>query len=726
MSKERQLTREEVAYALNVNVDTTVNNNPGFNELKNGGNISRGDIINALHQVYISIHADLFHATHGFDSDENKAGSIDRQNSRKLIGCMRDFARSLYDRDGQLLETVDRVILAESMAKLYNDVSELSPFSYGNNLTLRTFITQIGEIDSLKSIIPDGIDFRRMDMDDSNHIHTHLLDQEVTGAVCLTLFDKNRDRKTGELALNEKWKELPNARIDIEDYRFLTYEKDNNVFLVRHDGFLVEFGHRDETGKIVVDNMEISKAIGEHLSTTKPNGFYEHINDFIIPNSDVVGHISGEDISPKIDKNASAHRLVCLDVDILTGLEIGVQMDSVLRHLSERKVPILELPERLDELLYKKEHLDMEERRINARLERAAENIREMRPVIEDVVQRAFSEKTQAADGERKLYMSLGGTGVGKSASQNFASQEVNGNLVIASLDESRYESDVHHLLTKAGHHSDDYKMIEQFAKIIRTTIIEKAMNEGYNLFIDGSGIPYKGRNDVTIGHAVEQGYTTHILCAEAPLHIEDDRGRLSTPVPERWTSRFEDGGHLVPQRIGVIKNIQQPTAQAEAMSDPRVDSVRVFDNGIGLGNTYVREQTFTITAETLNDLRQAKNDTPEALRETLGRHNLLPRQTDNSLHIPIDEKDINVNFRITAKHGEDYTVNITWDNVRTIDGVQKGSLNPNARGPKELTKNSIPYHVPEVDYPHDERKELENSFAERVRLQVSPTAAIR
>ncbi len=317
-----------------------------------------------------------------------------------------------------------------------------------------------------------------------------------------------------------------------------------------------------------------------------------------------------------------------------------------------------------------------------------------------------------AAKHTPSFYMTMGGSGSGKSGLLDIAKKELNDQeLVTASLDDARTYSQLYPLYLKASHHNDDYKSLTQFAKTIRNRIMEHALKFGYNLFYDGSGVEYKGQYNKIISRFKKAGYRTNILAASAPLIIEKDRGDISYPVIRRLEKRAnkEENARGVPWDIAIEKHIGYARSKLDAARDWNVDRLTVEDRGGEKGEQYMVEQLYMCDVKTYNDLCAAKE---------LGGHPFLHKLTE----LGLIEKNMNEQFAQTidmtlcALEEDKVRLLITLDKIRTLDGLQKGALNAKAFGEQDLLFNTHPYHIPAIDYPLDVREKEEKYYPNRLR----------
>ncbi len=292
--------------------------------------------------------------------------------------------------------------------------------------------------------------------------------------------------------------------------------------------------------------------------------------------------------------------------------------------------------------------------------------------------------------GEKRMYMTMGGSASGKSSLKRIAEGECDGgrSLVVASLDDSRSECDRYWLYPATDNHNDDYRSAEHFGSALRDLIALRALSGGHHLFIDASGIPYEGRHDKTTKLFKDHGYHVSVLAAQAPLFVHDPQrrrelaGQGSAPddALARLGARQARELRGLNPKIVADKHIKFPLASRNAARDNIVDRFMIQDV-TSLKDRYTLSYVLTLGKEETERLAQLKG---VELLSAIKEGGLVPpwatlpsrRGQEHLYNIKV----------IRANLGdESYRVEIITDIEQYICMVEKGLLKRDAEGPEAL-----------------------------------------
>lgn len=645
---EENLNRLDVAYAINRAASITLN-----------------EKIRYIDQL-VSLHRRIFFDTHGFESGEEQSGHIDSEDLLALEVLIQKLVKNFS---------------VEGLTDFYLDYQRLMPFKYGNNLTIRKFLTELVKIPKFAEIMPYGIDFRYVEVGELES-----LDRKTIQKMFQRITSKHHEKRD----IKKKWPVLPDASIEIKGYRFLTYQK---KFLVAMNGGLIEIG-------------KIQKKLSQYLSKGfLPNEFFLKKSDFkkSIFDEGFITDLDGIDLSKDIP-------LFCLDIDHLTNLCMKTELPKLHMILRMEKISILDLPDLNS--IFTTEKL----------VAKAIKRIRILKNKVIRSISASFENKFPVQIGKAKFFMSMGGIGSGKSSLDKVARELTNNNFVIASIDLSRMSSAAFQFYLATNHHSDDYRTLVTYSYTLMGAIVNKAIEGNYNYFRDGSGIPYDKRNSDLIKIMKDTGYETHILVAAAAMYKERDRKDIISPAHKRIIDRYKAKKRAVPWEIVIDKHVNHPLAQTEACCDMSVDKLIVFDTMGHKGKTGLIGYIKSITSGIHDELCSAKLKSSMALAKAMKRNNLLPEnfqiENKNLDFLTLGMKN-KFNFKLDTYEAF-YRVFIICNKLRLIDVLQKGALNPEAKNYEDLVYNTHKFHVPYYDYPLDKRGNY-NSFRLR-HLKLSKT----
>ena len=447
-----------------------------------------------LTELFSRIHREMYHDWKEQITVNHRPGSMTDASKRKafreaiehlvLDGEGNNQDSAIFDNNGFVIYTEN---IAERLSLFYLNMRSVRPFSYGNRLTLDLFMTALCNLPAFKGVYAQGIDFRRLAVQDAIALHdtnSCLADINLAfqHALNATLSKNLHNQPNGY----GRWPE--NKRF-ISGIPFLSHKTTDGIdCLVSVNGGLVPFDRIEE--KLFI--------AGKHLADY-PLCDAENVIGYL-PDTEALRGVGKTDIDGiPVGENGVAP-LFCLDVNMLSGLRSPshTELVELLKQCMGNKAQIFDLANN-DALRQKMLVAAEGDERLNRSVEIAYERLSSISQKLDQAKQAIFEGKVP--DTQPKLFMSMGGAGSGKTAVKDLATAQCDDNFVIASLDEFRKISDLYCILTAAEHHSDDYIYVEPFANRLRSLVAEHAKQNAINILYDGTGIPYKPR----YGNIIEQ-----------------------------------------------------------------------------------------------------------------------------------------------------------------------------------------------------------------------------
>ena len=376
-------------------------------------------------------------------------------------------------------------------------------------------------------------------------------------------------------------------------------------------------------------------------------------------------------------------------------------------------------------------------------VERAADKLSETLEKVYESADKAFIGKEgrkQPAAGHPHVYISQGGTGSGKGGLKKLARDECGDSLVVASLDDMRADSDRLWLYPALEIHHEDYKSIGDFSNAVRDLTVRRAEQGGYNLFVDGSGIPYENRNDKVVKGFKDKGYHVSVLGAQAPLSIHSgdhpEPGKLYDVVTMRGGARLQDELRAVPMRVIAEKHHGHPIAAHDAARDQNIDRFMIVDTSPAYKESYTLSYVVDIPAQLFNNglgkLEDKLGADERPLHDALAANGLIPdwvkwpkknefpdellakKAAEKTGTPPVFDHSITrsdlkvIGVKPGATHDQDvYRVEIIVNLPQYVNMVQKGLYNAAAEGPEALFDNRIKCDIDGVFKNHEEKGRL-------------------
>lgn len=644
----------------------------------------------------------------------------------RLHAIFKAFVGQHYDEQGNV--TLQPAEAPAALERLYTDITKHTPLGHAD-MPLGTLFVELGRSRKWQEVSPQGIDFTRGEPGDDRY----------------TRFENAFSGK-GHPPTDDRYIKPPMGEIlDIGGMKFPAKTIEGwRAHLITNNGYLVDLtteGQEPLKPKLEAHIRE-GKPLDEFQVTPNPVAF--HLWQFQQPSSETgpknrevrqfvrdklermsqAGVIDGQSVK---DRPAS---LVSMDVDLITGLNlrspaagqpselkrfkdcmakqgmaefadlVPKNFTKVIQMMSEpaKQQAREQLRHHIAEKMEGMKQATGDDRSLVNLINRAQKKLEVTLPWMYEISDKAFLDdvtgiEKQPASKQRHLYMTQGGTGSGKSSLKSIAREECGESLVIASLDDVRGESDRYWLYPALNNHHDDYKTVEEFAKTIRDITTQRARNGGYDLLIDGSGIPYEGRNDAVCKGFKDEGYHVSVLGAQAPFYVHDKakrdalkhEGKIPDDATRRLGHRLETELRAVPIDIAAEKHIGFALASRNALRDPNVDRFMIQDVSGAVNEAYTLSYVVNMPQEVFERIHRLEG---QKMKEELIKNDLVPSWVTLP---PRHKRAHEYSLKAISDNGDgNYRVEVVTDMQQYVNMVQKGMLCRNAPGPEALFDNHI------------------------------------
>ncbi|MFZ4698599.1 MAG: zeta toxin family protein [Candidatus Methylumidiphilus sp.] len=653
-----------------------------------------------LTELFSRIHREIFHDWKEQATVSHRPGTMTNADKRKefrmiveglVLNGGGNHGTELFDSNGFVIKTGN---IAERLAKFYKSMRIVRPYDYGNRLTLDVFMTALANLPAFKGVYEQGIDFRRLEVNDAIVLHNlNSSIEEITFAFRHALDPARTKCLQNTPNGYGKWPE--NKRF-ISSIPFLSHTTEEGVdCLITVNGGLVPLSSIDKS--LFVPGLQVADL---PISLTKNLIGY-------LPGTEKLRELGKNEIDGiTIGENGEAP-LFCLDVNMLTGLRYAshTELRELIKQCEGDNATIFMLANN-PALKQKLLAAANEDERLVRTIEIGYERLSKITKKLDATQDAIFFGKTP--DLKPKLFMSMGGAGSGKTAVEEIATAQCGDNFVIASLDEFRKCSDLYAVMTAANHHSDDYIFIEPFANRLRDWVAHHAKEAHINILYDGTGIPYKPRYYNVINAFEEAGFFTQIAAIDAfivkPEGREDELSRSAVICSVK--NRFEITGRALPWVVTVDKHIRSPWSFLDALEHESLDKISLFANDGERDKHYIVAESFGLSDSELRALQEKQKS--GGLADHLKS---LSRNRDDSIIRVLaggDQEKIeallnrnpalnesNVAYQVyPGKYGN--RVLVVYNTRRMVDFVVKRQLNPNASGEEGLLHKhaSLAFHV--------------------------------
>ncbi len=619
-----------------------------------------------------------------------------RKAFREAIECLvlnddTNYDSAIFDNNGFVMYTEN---IAERLARFYQQMRCVRPFSYGNRLTLDFFMSALGNLPAFKSVYEQGIDFRRLESTDAVVLHDSQSLHEAVALAFKHALDPMRTKSLHNIA--NSYGQWPENKKFISGIPFLSQKTADGIeCLVSVNGGLVPF-------------VSIQKDLflaGKHLADY-PRSEANNVIGYL-PNTEALRTPNKHDIDGISISATGAAPLFCLDINLLTGLRspAHTELMELLRRCVGHNASIFDLVTQHG-LKNKMIQASDGDDRLARAVEIAYDRLNIIVEKLEQAKQAIFAGKTP--DPYPKLFMSMGGAGSGKTAVEEIAKAQCGDNFVITSLDEFRKISELYQVLTAASHHSDDYVYVEPFANRLRSLVAEHAKELGFNILYDGTAIPYKPRYAAIIEQFKAAGFQTQITAVDAflvkPEGREDELPRSAVVCSVK--QRFEQTGRALPWVVTVDKHIRAPDSFLTALQHSSLEKISLFANDGERDKHYLVAESFDLTDEEIRALHrnQLSNSLSAYFKTVIKQHSqsalkkLANHDEDNIEQLLKRNpafKESNVGYQIYRNQNH-YRGLLIYNVRRMADFVEKRQLNPNASGEEGLLHKSgnLAFHV--------------------------------
>jgi len=639
--------------------------------------------------LFSRIHREMFHHWREQATVSHRPGTIPdaekRREFRKTIARLvfdddADSETAIFDNNGFVIKTEN---IAERLADFYQKMRSVRPFGYGNRITLDFFVTALGKLPAFKAVYEHGIDFRRLEAQDTVILHDLASSRDEITAAFQHALDPNRTKSLQNSANGYgKW---PENKKFLSGIPFLFHKTQEGVeCLIAVNGGLVPLESIKE------DLFMAGKHLADYPLSAAANiiGYLPGTEELRRPGKNDIDGIHIEEHGPA--------PLFCLDVNMLTGLrsQSHTEFTELLRQCEGDKTPIFKLANN-DQLKQKLLASANSDKRLERSVEIAYERLGNITKIIHEAKEAIFEGKTPVTN--PRLFMCMGGAGSGKTAVEQIAKAHCGDNFVTASLDEFRKKSDLYRVLTAANHHSDDYVYVEPFANRLRDLVAEQARENGINILYDGTGIPYSPRYSSIVDQFTRAGFHTQITAVDAFIVKPEGREEelLRATVIGSVKDRYEKTGRALPWVVTVYKHIRAPESFFNALEDPSLEKISLFANDGARDKHYLVAESFYFSDQEVRALQEHQRSCSlaEHLRSLIKDRDdsvlrKLAQYDDSEIDALIDRNpaldENNVSYQIYPGSTGNRAL-VIYNTGRMVDFVEKRQLNPNASGEEGL-----------------------------------------
>ena len=653
-----------------------------------------------LMDLYSRIHREIFHDWRDQATITHRPGTMLNAENRKafretierlVLNDEENKDTAVFDNNGFVIATPD---IADRLANFYQTMRSIRPFGYGNKLTLDLFMTALGNLPAFKGVYEHGIDFRRLDAIDAVALHDYNSSLDEVRVAFEHAMNPQRTRSLENIPNGYgKW---PENKKFVFGLPFLCYTTpDGTECLVTVNG-----------GMVPVMSIRPEVIVpGSHVADY-PLSLSENVIGFL-PGTESLRTPDKRDIDGIAIGENGAAPLFCLDVNILTGLRFPsyTELMVLVKQVEGDKTHILALannPDMRDRLIAAAD----DDQRLQRAVEIAYDRLGRIKRKLDAAKEAIFEGKNPAPT--PKLFLCMGGAGVGKTAVEDIAGAECGENFVIASLDEFRKQSDLYTVLTAANHHSDDYIFVEPFANTLRDWVANQAREQKINMLYDGTSIPYVPRYSNIVESFKSAGFQTLIAAVDSfivkPRGREEELPRSHAIFSVKY--RFEKTGRALPWVVAVDKHIRAPGSFLNALEHQALDKLALFANDGERDKHYLVAESFAFSDEEVALLheRQVAGSLAEYLKGAIRSRSdstlrNIAQGDPDALQSLIERNPIfeeaNVAYLIYASHGGNRVL-LIYNARRMVDFLEKGQLNPNASGEDGLLHKhaTLAFHV--------------------------------
>ena len=723
---------------------------------------TRAEIADNLFETFKKYHSTIFQYASQYnkrrerkeDTDGIKrvfqVAQLQPEDLASLKQIFTGFVEKYYDDNGQRKAGINP---AEAMQELYETLKKANDPGASHFVRLRylrfpasLIITELGSSEKWKDISPNGINFNRGNKPKPNEDLAGRFQAAFNGDL-----DAEYERKFHEENQTSPYIHHQESFVEIAGHRFPCLKFGHHTHLISDNGYPVDMTHavRDRIAQqiasgVSADKLAVPLALeqnphGEakkHLSelirfveveagsSDKVKKWAKSVNDIL---AEVKGRLQRMQQSNRIDGRevkAGEVMLVSMDIDLLTGLSMvgGAKSDmarlgAFVREHADALRPgvaadlvgmsdFLPLFPNVGESLGSLRTIAENEKNsaIVSLIDTASPHLKAIAPRITEIANQQFEGKktAQQLGQDPHFYMTIGGVAAGKSNGEKIAAEECGGknNFVIAELDGIRSKFDRQAINLATDNHNFDYANIAQAGKLVRAQVLERGREQGYNVVLDGSGIPYEGRYAPVLAVFKKKAYGTSVIGVDRTLYVHDPetRKKLDREFPRKAPvdalsqqgGRYGDSLRAVPVKMIANNYAAVPEALLQASRDPNVDRFWLIDTNPKKGreDTAANMLSFTIevTGEQLDKLDELKGAELKAAIVNLG-NDKVSAIMNHTKYSPDALPAEGWNFKAVAKIGNNYRIEVMTDAKRYLGTLEKGLFNTEANGPEELYK---------------------------------------
>lgn len=540
--------------------------------------------------TFLAIHADVFQDWRKQGTSSSRVGNIESSEKRRALrsaveNILFDEEKGIFDANGYVVSRNGQ--FARTLTKFYQEIRKIKPFEFGSRMCADIFMVVMSELPEFKYIYRDKIDFRRLD--------EHALEVLEKANDSELLADAFR------MATNSDYDPKPHQKkSDLKEWNDAEIKINNISFLAYTDSIGKEYIATIDGGYIAREKIE-----EELESWLKSN---QQIADFLpIPKARIDGYIRGSEHLRKGDsywidnvevKNGDAP-LFCLHINIMTGLYESryQELMRLIESLEGKGTKIFKLAknEALKARLIEEARLEPNSADLVRSIEIAYERVTKMTAIMDRLVEEALEGKTRV---ENPIFAGVqGGAASVKSRGETLMQELCGDNYVKVSLDEGRKLSAFYEVLALFEHHSNDYRLVQQFASELRNWIADVARERGYNVFYDGSGIDFAGSYENMVQKFSDAGYRTHLFMYDRGVEMA-----IASVV-----ERAEEEGRALPWKVVINKHAGAALAFIQAAESRSLDKVAMFSTERPRGYHYLVAETYNVSNAEVEKIRDAQ-----------------------------------------------------------------------------------------------------------------------
>ncbi|MCK5356427.1 MAG: toxin, partial [Methyloprofundus sp.] len=207
--------------------------------------------ITYLTALFTRIHREIFHDWNEQATVSHRPGAINHAKKRlifrKTVGLLvlddrHNADTAIFDNNGFVIKTEN---IAERLADFYQKMRHVRPFNYGNRLTLDFFMVALGRLPTFRGVYEQGIDFRRLNLNDKTILHN----PDSSFRELIIVFERTLDPNLNTCLHNQAngYGHWPENKKYIAGMPFLSHQTDQGInCLVTINGGLIPINKIEE------------------------------------------------------------------------------------------------------------------------------------------------------------------------------------------------------------------------------------------------------------------------------------------------------------------------------------------------------------------------------------------------------------------------------------------------------------------------------------------------